>query len=877
MKTNARKIALFMVFTILLVIAVVYFSFLCLLPFVCNSKWFSTKVSALMLRRTGVHSDIHNLKLSTYPDMSSDLHIEHVNLSDKNKNSFIIGEDIILKFESFKIRPNSVSIGYLFFDKPVFEGIHFSFKENKNKTFSVEKLPYINVRKSDIVLQDNQKDRINLLIGKFNIVPYNDKFIIDTDAKLYSRKMNKSIKLGSRGYLSLKNNTVRAENFGVRIGKVEVRLSGKLADNKKNFDFDVKAKGVSVKLIKVAFLATMKHFKPNEKNFIENFYDFGGFADFDLKVNNKGIFGDIHTTNLSAKTVKFSIPVLFPDVRFKFNGDNMYASSVGLFGHEKVYSDVKAVSMFDKSRMVVGHVQSEVGSKFAQKYVPYADVTNRINLSIKYVVHNQKPLVEYWAKIPIGANVYYRGCDLGLLGDRRRVYGRTLKDGDNMFLQTFDYSVVKKDDKIDAIISGNGLLKRENNKFHLEYITGKTDGDAPVSLTGSFGRHVKGGTFNGNITYYYPKEIVTGNFSLKNSYYKDFYIKSAKVSADEKIMEIEADGTYNKAIYTGFINLDNHFKNRITIHNLDLYLEKFTLEQNKRKKNVFHVKLPEKTKKIDWIVEHGTIKLDKITYGRVVMENLYLVGSLKKDNVIFDMPDIKFANGTLSAKGTFYIPTKSSDIDFSAHNIDSNRAADMLLNLQNQVMGYANVNTHLITKNKLDKIYAHTEFNIQDGALTKLGNREFIINKSKKHQIKFSLPDVIHINKEKLNIIKADLHGTFDVRNEKIEYINVYSHHRFLATFLEGEYNMDTQAAEFYLWGKYNKNAQKGIKVLFLPLSVVTKIVLRPEKTKDLYMDKINKIPEIEANKNQLEIFKVKVQGNPNKASKLKYELKRLY
>ena len=42
-------------------------------------------------------------------------------------------------------------------------------------------------------------------------------------------------------------------------------------------------------------------------------------------------------------------------------------------------------------------------------------------------------------------------------------------------------------------------------------------------------------------------------------------------------------------------------------------------------------------------------------------------------------------------------------------------------------------------------------------------------------------------------------------------------------------------------------------------------------------MDKINKIPEIEANKNQLEIFKVKVQGNPNKASKLKYELKRLY
>ena len=74
-------------------------------------------------------------------------------------------------------------------------------------------------------------------------------------------------------------------------------------------------------------------------------------------------------------------------------------------------------------------------------------------------------------------------------------------------------------------------------------------------------------------------------------------------------------------------------------------------------------------------------------------------------------------------------------MDFSAKDIDSNLAANMVLNLHEQIEGIANASAHVTTHNKLEHINAHAIFEIKEGALTKLGSREFIIKKSKKfHQ-----------------------------------------------------------------------------------------------------------------------------------------------
>ena len=169
-------------------------------------------------------------------------------------------------------------------------------------------------------------------------------------------------------------------------------------------------------------------------------------------------------------------------------------------------------------------------------------------------------------------------------------------------------------------------------------------------------------------------------------------------------------------------------------------------------------------------------------------------------------------------------------------------------------------------------------FSIEKGALTKIGSREFIIKKSKdgKRALKITLPKIINFKEKEFNSFKSNIKGSFDINNDILENVEIYSPHEYFATFTEGRYNILTQDAEILVWGKYNKSAQKGIKILFVPLSMITKIILRPQKTKNLYADKINKIPTINATEDQLEIFKVQITGNPNDNSKIKVEMNRL-
>ena len=138
------------------------------------------------------------------------------------------------------------------------------------------------------------------------------------------------------------------------------------------------------------------------------------------------------------------------------------------------------------------------------------------------------------------------------------------------------------------------------------------------------------------------------------------------------------------------------------------------------------------------------------------------------------------------------------------------------------------------------------------------------------------MPNIINIDEKQIDNFKADLNGSFEVHDDIINNAKIFSQHKYLSLFAEGKYNMVTQDSEIFIWGKYNKNAQKGIRIFFVPLSLVTKIVFRPEKTKQIYKDVIEQIPPIEATDSQLEIVKVKVTGNPNDNSKIKVELKRL-
>ncbi len=878
MKISLRQIFLSFTLVVILITATLYASFLFVLPKAANSKIVKTKIINQIYKKTSLKITEEGLILKTYPDLHVDLDIKNLRANYKNAIIPAFSVNNLCFIGSLgKLKAETLTLDDLYINIPELNRIKIKHKKH-HKPQKYKNIPFINIKHAVVIVEDNNQTKSSVDIQKLNIIPADEinHFIIDTKLKFKTNKQVAPIELRGNGRIFYNGKKLDAKWFDLTTGIANFHITGLIYNKRKKFDFVVSAENLNVAVLKEVFLTIMKRRDPN-KNFIENFYNFGGKANLKLNISNKGIYGTIPVKNLSAKTVKFDIPIILPDTAFLFEGNKVSAKATGTFGGEKVFTDFYADNIFHNDRIVHGTVSADVGSVFAKTYIPNTDILNKISLSVKYKVQHQKPEVEYFADIPIGANISYKIADLGNLDKNRKVYAKTIKIEDNMYLDTYKY-FFENINANNTILEGNGLFVRENNKFHMSYITGKTNGRAPVSVTGSFGKYVKDGTFSGNLKYDAIKEKLTGQFNVYDTKYQKFIVKEASVIADDNTMEIKANGTFDNAKFAGLINLVNSFHDKITIHNIELYLEKFVLKKSEKKAKRISPDIIEKGKKIDWTIEHGKIILDKFVFNKVIMENIILSGTLKNNIVKFSMPDISFASGKLGANGSYDISKNNSDICFYARNIDSNEAAAMTLNLDNQVEGLADVDAHFFTKNKLEKLNADVKFAIKHGALTKLGSREFIIKKAKDSNktYKFKLPDITNIEEKRFTAIKSDINGSFKVNNEKLKDINIFSKHKYLAIFAEGFYNIDSQNTKITIWGKFNKDAQKGIKILFVPLSVVTKIVFRPEKTKDIYTHEIEKIPNIDATENQTEIFKVSLFGNINDNSKLKIDLKRL-
>ena len=201
--------------------------------------------------------------------------------------------------------------------------------------------------------------------------------------------------------------------------------------------------------------------------------------------------------------------------------------------------------------------------------------------------------------------------------------------------------------------------------------------------------------------------------------------------------------------------------------------------------------------------------------------------------------------------------------------MNSDILADMFLNLPGQVTGTADVLCKINSSNKFDNINGNVSFNVKNGFLPKLGSVGFMIKNSKK--IKIS--DLVNVDLTQKDALQSDIKGIFQFYNSQIKNLSLTTQQQYLSTLIEGSYNISEQNADLNLFGKYNTDAPKGVKVVFIPLNLILKAIFRPEETMNIYESKINKIPAIDADAEHSQIFRVKLNGNLNKDN-LKVEIK---
>lgn len=195
--------------------------------------------------------------------------------------------------------------------------------------------------------------------------------------------------------------------------------------------------------------------------------------------------------------------------------------------------------------------------------------------------------------------------------------------------------------------------------------------------------------------------------------------------------------------------------------------------------------------------------------------------------------------------------------------MDSNLAAGMLFNLENQIQGTANAVLHAKTSENLENIKANLKFEINDGFLPKLGNTEFMVTKFNMNR-KIKVSSLTNADLTREESMSSDIKGSCVLNNHKLENIVITTEQKSFASLIKGKYNIDKQNAVFNIYGKYDKQAPKGVRILFIPLNWIISFVLKDNEPMTIYQKELDKIPPIECENWQEKYFKIDVNGNLN-------------
>ena len=844
------------IFSLIIAVCLIfYLSFLYVFPAVLNSSANIHKIENLILEKTGFKIVTDNFKFYSTPKLKLRLGADKIDIYSDNKNKALqiskINSNVDLKnLEMHDINIENVEING--------EELKKFNRKSSNKKFNIDvnKIPEITIKNGTYSSEDLQ-----ISLNDFHFTDNIGKFHAEIAAPFLKNKLI----IGNQGVLRVSENSLFADNFNILFGKNSLHLNGKIIDNDKNHNFTVKGENLPVEDIEKSLLFYQKSQDPTKK-FIENFKNYSGNLDVDLVLRNKEIFGKCIAKNLKANAVWFDIPIIFPKAVFDFKGKTITSVAQGTLGGEKVVHTLDVINLGSPDKEVTGSAVTTFTQNF--EYIPNLSVLNSADAKIVYNIKNQKINVQYLLNLKENSDLIYKNAYLGLRDKQRKFEVKTLKDGNNLYVKDYQYKV-KYDDGEKTIISGDGLFFRKDGHFNPIFLTGSTNGYAPASVTGSFRQYIEGGELNGDLKYDFTNEKLTGNFDVRNTHFKDFYVNSAKIIANNDV-KIQANGLYHGELFTCDASVKNDFSDKIIVNDLDLFLDKFTIKRGTKSNKVKNLDISSKVKKADIDINNWKIKVNQIKKDKIALKDINLVGNLKNNLFNFSMPELSFAEGTLSAIGKYNFNDDSSKIDFSAKNINSNIAADMVFDLTDQVEGIADATLNVETFDKLNDVKAKAWFRVKEGFLPELGSTNFMVKNSK-----FKISDIINIDFTKRNALKSDIQGTFDLDNYKIKNTNITSQQKFLSLLITGDYDIKEHYADANIYGKYDKQAPKGIKILFVPLNWIIKAVSRQESTMEIYKTELDKIPSIDTSLKNEQYFRVHLLGKL-KNGKVNVELKRI-
>ena len=849
-----------------LFLGILYGGIILVLPKILNSEMMVKRYENILSLKLNSDCDIKGFKFSISPKLAASIQVKEISAENSNGVKFVDIKDLNIIIKFFKFIPDNLSADKIYINYYVLKDL-FNTPSPRKISGSYENFPSVNINRIYVKL-DNEGSFADIKDIKSYNIDRNKVYDFYTVVKFPYLK--KPVEIGKKGNISYKE-ILSFNNLLVNYDNAEFYILGNLRD------LSLKGNNLPVRELEEAFLYFYKFKHPNKKNFIENFQNFSGTLNIDLKLLNGDLQGTCTANNLSADFSKFKIPVKLSQTVFYFKNRGIKAAASGTFGGEPVYTDFFLSGLASKNLKVTGNVKSNFTNSFAKRYFKLVHISGITNAEVHYQVQNSQVDIDYNLEIPKGSNILSKFGNIDNISVDRLISAHTVKNGDSIKISEYKYEFLQSDKSKWLLLKGNGLFTKLSGSYKPVYFTLKTNEKVNLSLIKSFIRNtLQGGYFTADLKCDFLKKKVTGFLNVyKTSFKNVLCLDNVNVLLSENLVEINADGTfYDSPICLDF-SADNNFDD-IMIHNIDIILERFYIKRGNSVSTKSFIVHNEINKNLNleqnMTIKKGRIHVKEIASSKCKLYNVEMLADMHNGLVRFTIPQTAYAKGILMASGKYNLFNHSSDINFAASDIDSNEVASSLFNLHDQIEGSAFATLHLITLNKLNDIKAYATFAVNDGSLPKLGSKEFIISGSKTHKVlfflkkpfKFTLSKISNIDFSNPDIVSSDLNGSFFLDNNDIKNVKIFSKNEFLSLFIEGNYNIVNENGRLYIWGRHNRIEEKKIKIFKIPLSFIYKVVFRKEKSKHLYQDKIKQIPSINAKPEEEALFRVFVNGNIN-------------
>lgn len=624
-------------------------------------------------------------------------------------------------------------------------------------------------------------------------------------------------------------------------------------------------------------------------------------GDFDFKVTltKNNISGLINVNRVSAKLIPLAdMPFLITQ------GDIIISQNNISLENFKGYYDKKSTNEFSFTGGVYDYLKTidtnidmvaVLTNDFVSKYLSKAAM---IPLSLvgtskaKILIHalGENVDVTMMGKIAKGDDILVDGSSLSPVNYDRALKAIIHLKGDNVNIETINYYIAKeltKESKgIKPILSLNGNVRISDSKIlDLGF-------EIPKPLPSEFlnvliGQKLfKGGNFSGDMHYIDNGEfpVIKANLSAEKIRIPSqrLFLKQGKITSDNKIIKINADGKFRKCMYVFNGEIINAIKFPIVIKHTDLTVDNLDIErlmkafsqpvQTPVANNIDSVdeedddSAPMTFDVSNLIVEESLVHIIKGSYKEINFSDVKAKMSLDK-NSVFKLKSNRFeiAEGHSSSDVLCDLKNQKYNIKLGIKDVNSDLISTAILNLKREISGKASGLIDLNTDNSL-KLNGSIKFIVNDGTIQKIGLVEYVLKFAALFRNPLAMispsifSDLVNIPEGNFDKITGDL----KLKDNKIELMKIKSYSPQLSAYIVGCYNLENSDAILRIYTKFS-NKNKGFAGFLRNISLnslANRIPLNNRNDSNYYAAELQQLPDIDADEKDCQIFLTKVDGD---------------